>query len=45
MTRFQRVNLWLGLAALALVTCMAIGPTSLRLGAEVGPGLPAYGTR
>jgi hypothetical protein len=45
MTPFQRVNLGIGLAALALVTCMAISQTQTRLGAEAGTGLPAYGTR
>jgi hypothetical protein len=44
MTPFQRVNLGIGLAALALVTCMAIGQSQSRLGAEAGPG-SAYGTR
>jgi hypothetical protein len=43
-TRFQRINLWLGLAALALVGCMAISQTQLRLGAEAATG-SAYGTR
>jgi hypothetical protein len=43
MTRFQRINLWLGLAALALVGCMAVSQTNLRLGAEAGAG-SAYGS-
>jgi hypothetical protein len=43
-TRFQRINLWLGLAALALVACMAVSQTQARLGAEAGTG-SAYGTR
>jgi hypothetical protein len=43
MTRFQRINLWLGLAALALVGCMAITQTNVRLGAEAATG-SAYGS-
>ena len=45
MTPFQRINLGIGLAALAVVACMAISQTQTRLGAEAGIGLPAYGTR
>ena len=44
MTRFQRINLWLGLAALALVACLAVSQTQTRLGAEAGLGL-SYGIR
>ena len=44
MTRFQRINLWLGLAALAIVGCMAVSQTQGRLGAEAGTGA-AYATR
>jgi hypothetical protein len=43
MTRFQRINLWLGLAALALVGCMAMSQTQVRLGAETATG-SAYGS-
>jgi hypothetical protein len=42
-TRFQRINLWLGLAALALVGCMAVSQTNARLGAEAATG-SAYGS-
>ena len=44
MTPFQRINLGIGLAALALVACMAVSQTQVRLGAEAGAGLPVYGT-
>ncbi len=44
MTRFQRINLGIGLAALALVACMAASQTQVRLGAEAATG-SAYGTR
>ena len=44
MTPFQRINLGIGLAALALVACMAISQTQSRLGAAAGPGLPASGS-
>jgi hypothetical protein len=44
MTRFQRINLGIGLAALALVACMAISQTQGRLGAEAGTG-SAYATK
>jgi hypothetical protein len=44
-TRFQRINLGIGLAALALVACMAVSQTQTRLGAEAGIGLHPYGTR
>jgi hypothetical protein len=45
-TRFQRLHLTIGLAALALVACMAISQTQTqpRLGAEAATG-SAYGTR
>jgi hypothetical protein len=43
MTRFQRINLGIGLAALALVGCMAISQTNARLGAEAANG-SAYGS-
>jgi hypothetical protein len=44
MTRFQRTNLWIGLAALALVGCMAISQTQESLRAEDGgsPALQAF---
>jgi hypothetical protein len=45
MTPFQRVNLGIGLAALALVACMAVSQTQVRLGAEAGVGPAAYGMR
>jgi hypothetical protein len=44
MTRFQRINLGIGLAALAIVGCMAVSQTQGRLGAEAGAGA-AYATR
>jgi hypothetical protein len=43
LTRFQRINLWLGLAALALVGCMAVSQTNVRLGTEAAIG-SAYGS-
>ncbi len=48
MTRFQRINLGIGLAALALVASMAISQTGTtgRLGTFSGAaGNPALGTR
>ena len=48
MTRFQRINLGIGLAALALVASMAISQTetTARLGTFSGvAGTPALGTR